>query len=146
MQTSAAAAMPSGIAHPTLASSFRVVSAEGLDAAPLLASDRSDDNVLAILCRTTDIRKRAREILGRLAGLDRNATGVGSQGLIQGHSFFGYPALGGIAGILAFCTGAILSVLSRRFTELEGKVDMATQPARFDVGGWRGPERRRGLS
>ena len=54
--------------------------------------------------------------------------------------------LGGIAGILAFCTGAILSVLSRRFTELEGKVDMATQPARFDVGGWRGPERRRGLS
>lgn len=39
-----------------------------------------------------------------------------------------------IAGFLSICTGAILSVLARRFTELEGKVDIATQPARFSPG------------
>ena len=62
--------MPKGIDHPGLSLSYPVVSLESMDAAPLLASGRADDAVLAILCGSTDIRDRIRAILARLADLD----------------------------------------------------------------------------
>ncbi len=67
-----AAAMPRTIEHPNLSFRFAVVSFESLDPDRLLASPRPDDHVLAILCRTDDMRARVRDILNRLTILDEN--------------------------------------------------------------------------
>jgi hypothetical protein len=73
--TARAAAMAKGIAHPRLQFGYDVVNAEDLDAQPLLASEGADDIVLAILCRTHDMRHRVQAILGRLTDLDENERG-----------------------------------------------------------------------
>lgn len=62
--------MPRGFSHPGLDLRYGVVSFESLDAAPLLASGRADDAVLAILCRSPHIRDRIRAILMRLLVLE----------------------------------------------------------------------------
>jgi len=67
----AARAIQTSILHPNLNFSFEVRSAAHLDPAPLLASGHPDDQVLAILCRTDDIRQRVRDILERIAHLSR---------------------------------------------------------------------------
>lgn len=66
----AAAALKTGIAHPNLRFGYDVVGAEDLDAEALLASDRPDDQILAVLCRTDDMRVRVRTILEHLLPLD----------------------------------------------------------------------------
>jgi len=71
----AAARMPRGISHSSLEFRYDVRSFEALEPEPLLTSERADEAVLAILCRTTDIRTRVRVILERLGDLDGKARG-----------------------------------------------------------------------
>lgn len=67
-----AAAIPNEIVHPNLRFRFEVISFGQLDAEPLLNSDLPADTLLAILCRTDDMRNRVRVILRRLRDLDEN--------------------------------------------------------------------------
>jgi hypothetical protein len=71
----AAERIPRGLSHSALEFRYDVRSFEALDPGPLLSSERADEAVLAILCRTTDIRKRVRSILERLGDLDDKARG-----------------------------------------------------------------------
>lgn len=74
--TDAAAKSMSGeINHPNLRFRYTVVSAQSLDATPLLTSAHPDDNVLAILCGSDDMRQRVRDILDRLSALTDNERG-----------------------------------------------------------------------
>jgi len=72
LSDAAAAAMPDRLSHPCLHFHYAVISIESLDAGPLLASERIDDNLLALLCRSDDIRLRVRQILERLHRLHDN--------------------------------------------------------------------------
>ena len=62
-------------------------------------------------------------LLAIAASLFAVSNGVGRAWILQTDTL---AALVAIAGILAVCVGAIVSVLARRFQELEGKVDMVT--------------------
>jgi predicted transposase YdaD len=62
---------PAGIGHPNLQFSYDVRYIADLDAKPLLDSPLLEDAVLAILCRSDDIRERVRHILARLVPLGR---------------------------------------------------------------------------
>lgn len=68
----AAAGLPARIDHPNLQFGVTVTNMAALDGAPLLASTYPDDNILAILCRTHDIRQRVVDILSRILPLPQN--------------------------------------------------------------------------
>ncbi|NBC14287.1 MAG: DUF4351 domain-containing protein [Gammaproteobacteria bacterium] len=68
----AARGLPRSIDHPRIRFDVSVISMAALDPTPLLASDYPDDNVLAILCRTDDIKQRAADILARILPLPEN--------------------------------------------------------------------------
>jgi glycosyltransferase involved in cell wall biosynthesis len=70
-------------------------------------------------------------LLAVAAGLFAVSNGVGRAWFLPTDTL---AALVAIAGILAVCVGAIVSVLARRFQELEAKVDMVTTAGVPEVG------------
>ncbi len=65
--------MNARLSGPDWAFGYTLVDARELDGAALLASERVEDNFLAILTRLEDRTRAIRQILGRIAGLEKHA-------------------------------------------------------------------------
>jgi hypothetical protein len=65
--------MNARLSGPDCAFGYTLVDVRELDGAPLLASERVEDNFLAILMRLDDRTQAIRQILGRIAGLEEHA-------------------------------------------------------------------------